>query len=154
MLITQKDLLKDRLIIWHRLLEVKAGEPSTLAAEAAACATVAADIAIKILKLEIDGLKAVQSKVIPLVQAAKRQLHFATDINENPQWESIDNSQDGRQPGAYDSRLVIKLSQSTDSIDEDQSSKTKDRSEGNRIRRSTSPWKSVLTVRFAFGIYR
>jgi hypothetical protein len=79
MLITEKDLLKDRLIRWHRLLEVKAGESHTCAAEAAACATVAADIAIKILKLESEGLKAVQSKVIPLVKYAKRQ-HLPTSM--------------------------------------------------------------------------
>jgi hypothetical protein len=47
--------VEDRLIRWHRLMEVKADEPTTRAAETAACATVVQDIAIKILKLESEG---------------------------------------------------------------------------------------------------
>ena len=54
--------VEDRLIRWLSLLEVKAGEPTTRAAEAAACATVAQDIAIKILKLESEGWKQFSQK--------------------------------------------------------------------------------------------
>jgi hypothetical protein len=74
MLITEKDLLKDRLVRLFRLLEIKAGDEKTKAEAAAACAIVAQDIAIKILKLESEGLKAAQTGVIPLVKSARRQL--------------------------------------------------------------------------------
>lgn len=66
--------VEDRLIRWLSLLEVTAGEPTTRAAEAAACATVAQDIAIKILKLESEGWKQFSQKEFLMSNSQKQRV--------------------------------------------------------------------------------
>jgi hypothetical protein len=63
--------------------------------------------------LDISLVKAVRSKVIPLVKTVKRQL--ATS-NTYSQWQSFDNSENGPS-GEDDTGCIIELAQSTDSTD-------------------------------------
>jgi hypothetical protein len=55
-------ILKDRLTRLYRHLEQRASAASTKARDVAVLATVAQDMAIKILKLESEGLKALLGK--------------------------------------------------------------------------------------------
>jgi hypothetical protein len=64
---------KDRLTRLYRHLEQRANAESTKARDAAVLATVAQDIAIKILKLESEGLKALSGKNNKIAAATSQQ---------------------------------------------------------------------------------
>jgi hypothetical protein len=67
-------ILKDRLTRLYRQLEQRASAATTKAREAAVLAIVAQDIAIKILKLESEGLKALSDKNNKIANKAAEEI--------------------------------------------------------------------------------
>jgi hypothetical protein len=62
-------LFKNRLLKMYRILEQKALDPKTSGMEAAKCCDVAASLAIDILRLEGEGIKAVKNGLVSIAAA-------------------------------------------------------------------------------------
>jgi hypothetical protein len=77
-LFTECQLFKNRLLKMFRILEQKAGDPKTSGTETAKCCEVAASLAIDILRLEAEGIKAVKNG---LVSIAAAKAHKNANLN-------------------------------------------------------------------------
>jgi hypothetical protein len=62
-------LFKNRLLKMYRILEQKALDPKTSGSEAAKCCEVAFSIAIDVLRLEAEGIKAVKNGLVSIASA-------------------------------------------------------------------------------------
>ena len=79
-------LFKNRLLKMYRLLEQKALDQKTSGMETAKCCEVAASLAIDILRLESEGIKAVKNGLVSIAKAAtahKNALDNLRKYNEN-----------------------------------------------------------------------
>jgi hypothetical protein len=83
-LFLEVNLLKTRLLKLYRCLEDKVTDPETGPSDTARCADTAADIAIQIIKLESEGIRAV--KELGLVEKA------AAVANKNTTTSSLNNN--------------------------------------------------------------
>ena len=63
-------LFKNRLLKMYRILEQKALDPKTNGTETAKCCEVAASIAIDVLRLESEAMKAVKNGLVSIASAA------------------------------------------------------------------------------------
>ena len=62
-------LFKNRLLKMYRILEQKALDPKTSGMETAKCCDVAASLAIDILRLEAEGIKAVKNGLVSIARS-------------------------------------------------------------------------------------
>jgi hypothetical protein len=67
-------LFKNRMLNLYKALENKVRDDKTSGVEIAKCAEIAADIAINVLKMESEGIKAVKDALIAEKEATRRSL--------------------------------------------------------------------------------
>ena len=76
-------LFKNRLLKMYRLLEQKAIDPKTSGTETAKCCEVAASLAIDLLRLEAEGIKAVKTGLVSLTAAATANKNALDNSSRN-----------------------------------------------------------------------
>jgi guanylate kinase len=78
-------LFKNRLLKMYRILEQKALDPKTSGTETAKCCEVAANLAIDILRIEAEGIKAVKNDLVSIASATahKNALKNLRNPNNN-----------------------------------------------------------------------
>jgi hypothetical protein len=69
-------LFKNRLLKMYRILEQKALDPKTNGTETAKCCEVAFSIAIDVLRLEAEGIKAVKNGLVSIASATAHKNAF------------------------------------------------------------------------------
>ena len=72
------NLLKNRLLILYKALETQVISDKTSGTEKAKCAEVAANIAIDVMKMESEGIKAVKDALIAEKEATRRSSSVAS----------------------------------------------------------------------------
>ncbi|HET7644615.1 MAG TPA: helix-turn-helix domain-containing protein [Nitrososphaeraceae archaeon] len=88
-------LFKNRLLTMYRVLEQKALDPKTSGSETAKCCEVAANLAIDVLRLESEGIKAVKSGLVSIASATTHKNALTNlrkeddDENDNESDESF-----------------------------------------------------------------
>jgi hypothetical protein len=90
-------LFKNRLLKMYRILEQKALDPKTNGTETAKCCEVAFSIAVDILRLEAEGIKAVKNGLVSIAAATAHKNAFKSLRNSN-------NNDDGNYDGPDNSR--------------------------------------------------
>ena len=70
------NLFKNRLLRMYRILEQKALDPQTSGTECAKCCEVAASLAIDVLRLEAEGMKAVKNGLVSIAAATAHNNPF------------------------------------------------------------------------------
>jgi Homeodomain-like domain len=68
----ESHLFKNRMLNLYKILEKKAQDPKVNGSECAKCCEVASNIAIDVLKMESEGIKAVKDAVIAEKEATRR----------------------------------------------------------------------------------
>ena len=71
----ESQLFKNRMLHLYNILEKKAQDPKINGNECAKCCEVASNIAIDVLKMESEGIKAVKDGLIAEKEATRRQHH-------------------------------------------------------------------------------
>ncbi len=82
-LFLEYNLLKNRLLTLYKTLENQVISDKTSGTEKAKCAEVAANIAIDVLKMESEGIKAVKDTLIAEKEATRRSPSSAISSNSN-----------------------------------------------------------------------
>ena len=88
-------LFKNRLLKMYRILEQKALDPKTSGMEAAKLCDVAASLAIDVLRLEAEGVKAVKNGLVSIAAAtANKNAHLNNNLrnSNNDDNDNIDES--------------------------------------------------------------
>jgi hypothetical protein len=85
-------LFKNRLLKMYRILEQKALDPKTSGMEAAKCCDVAASLAIDILRLEAEGIKAVKNGLVSIAAAATAHKNACLNNLRNDDNDDIPNN--------------------------------------------------------------
>jgi hypothetical protein len=97
-LFLEVNLLKNRLLKLYRCLESKVTDPETGPSDTARCADVAASIAINVIKLESEGIRAVKelglAEKAAAVTTAKKSNNFNLNNNNNLRTDKNDNDND------------------------------------------------------------
>jgi Bacterial regulatory proteins, luxR family len=89
-LFLEVNLLKNRLLKLYRCLESKVTDPKTGPSDSARCADVAADIAIQIIKLESEGIRAVKELGLAEKAAAVAKKSNANFNNNSNNYDNDD----------------------------------------------------------------
>jgi hypothetical protein len=76
-------LFKNRMLKLYKALETKALDDKTSGTETAKCCEVAANIAIDVLKLESEGIRAVKEGLVALAAANKNNTSSSLNNNNN-----------------------------------------------------------------------
>jgi DNA-binding transcriptional MocR family regulator len=71
-LFTEAQMFKNRILNLYKILEKKAQDPKVNGNECAKCCEVAANIAIDVLKMESEGIKAVKQGLSLVAEAAAK----------------------------------------------------------------------------------
>jgi hypothetical protein len=95
-LFLEVNLLKNRLLKLYKCLEDKVTDPDTEANDTARCADVASSLAINVIKLESEGIRAIKQLGLTTAEnmaAAKKNKNNSNlnDNNNNRQIEEDDN---------------------------------------------------------------
>jgi hypothetical protein len=85
------NLFKNRMLKLYKLLEDEVVSPKTTAAQKVKCAEVAANIAIDILKLESEGIKAVKNGLVSIAAATAHKNALNNLRNDNDD-DTINNN--------------------------------------------------------------
>lgn len=86
---TECQLFKNRMLKLYKILEDKAKDPKTNGTDTAKCAEVAANIAIDVLKADVEGIKAIKELVSngkehpKLVESIQRRYRSSEDSESN-----------------------------------------------------------------------
>lgn len=84
-------LFKNRLLKMYRILEQKALDPKTSGTETAKCCEVAASLAIDVLQLEAEGIKAVKNGLVSIAAATAHKNALNNLRNDNDD-DTINNN--------------------------------------------------------------
>jgi hypothetical protein len=82
-LFLEAQLFKNRMLHLYKILEKKAEDPKVNGNECAKCCEVAANIAIDVLKMESEGIKAVKDALIAEKEATRRSSSSAISSSSN-----------------------------------------------------------------------
>ena len=93
-LFLEVSLLKNRLVKLYRSLESKVTDPKTGANDIARCADTAADIAIQIIKLESEGIRAIKELGLAEKAAAVAAKKSNANLNNNLRNDTDDKYDD------------------------------------------------------------
>ena len=77
----ESQLFKNRMLHLYKILEKKAEDPKVNGNECAKCAEVAANIAIDVLKMESEGIKAVKDALVAEKEATRRSSSTISSSN-------------------------------------------------------------------------
>ena len=91
-LFLEVNLLKNRLLKLYRCLESKVTDPKTDASDSARCADVAANIAINVIKLESEGIKAIKQLGLSTAENVAKKNNANLNNNLNKYDYELDNS--------------------------------------------------------------
>ena len=80
-LFLESNLFKNRMLQLYNILEKKAEDPKVNGNECAKCCEVAANVAVEVLKMESEGIKAVKDALIAEKEATRRSSSVAS-IND------------------------------------------------------------------------
>ena len=87
-------LFKNRLLKMYRILEQKALDPKTNGTETAKCCEVAASIAIDVLRLESEAMKAVKNGLVSIASATTAHKNALNNNLRNSDDDEIDDNND------------------------------------------------------------
>lgn len=79
----ESQLFKNRMLHLYKILEKKAEDPKVNGNECARCCEVASNIAIDVLKMESEGIKAVKDALIAEKEAIRRSLSPSANSSSN-----------------------------------------------------------------------
>jgi Homeodomain-like domain len=85
-------LFKNRLLKMYRILEQKALDPKTNGTETAKCCEVAANLAIDVLRLEAEGMKAVKNGLVSIAAATTTHKNVHLNNSRNADNDDIPNN--------------------------------------------------------------
>ena len=90
----ESQLFKNRLLHLYKILEKKAQDPKVNGNECAKCCEVAGNIAIDVLKMESEGIKAVKQgrDLMAAAEAAKTARTSSSTVSENDMIEELEKS--------------------------------------------------------------
>jgi DNA-binding transcriptional regulator LsrR (DeoR family) len=77
----ESQLFKNRMLHLYKILEKKAEDPKVNGNECAKCAEVAANIALDVLKMESEGIKAVKDALVAEKEATRRSSSTISSSN-------------------------------------------------------------------------
>jgi hypothetical protein len=82
----ESHLFKNRMLNLYKILEKKAQDPKVNGSECAKCCEVASNIAIDVLKMESEGIKAVKKglDLMAEVKAAKVRSSLSVNLDSDP----------------------------------------------------------------------
>jgi DNA-binding transcriptional regulator LsrR (DeoR family) len=80
----EAQLFKNRMVHLHKILEKKSQDPKVNGNECAKCCEVAANIAIDVLKMESEDIKAVKEGLGRITEAAKVRFFIISNLDSDP----------------------------------------------------------------------
>jgi hypothetical protein len=80
----EAQLFKNRMVHLYKILEKKSQDPKVNGNECAKCCEVAANIAIDVLKMESEGIKAVKEGLGRITEAAKVRSSLSVNLDSDP----------------------------------------------------------------------
>jgi hypothetical protein len=83
------NLFKNRLLKMYRILEQKALDPKTSGSEVARCCEVAFSIAIDVLRLESEGIKAVKNGLVSIASAKTAHKNALNNLRNDDEFDNI-----------------------------------------------------------------
>ena len=82
-LFTECQLFKNRMLKLYKALEIHVLSDKTSGVEKARCAEIAASIALDVLKMESEGIKAVKQGLVTMGEAKTNNVHALNNLRNN-----------------------------------------------------------------------
>ena len=86
------NLFKNRLLKMYKMLEQKALDPKTSGTETAKCCEVAASLAIDVLQLEAEGIKAVKNGLVSIAAVRTANKNALNNLRNDNDDDTINNN--------------------------------------------------------------